>query len=173
MKQHFGARLVRFCSRYSFLTGAIHGSLEDCDDQTEKCCQTIWVIIGDRGKTFFPLSTAKKWRPMPISSYLESLRQKNGHDLVTLTAFSIAVFDSEEDCFLKKTPKPDLGRCSGYSRKASTMREGFFDRTKEEQALVLPALQTDGYVGRSSKIALGKSVPPRFPRKRSSPRERN
>ena len=32
---------------------------------------------------------------MPISSYLKSVREKVGHDLLTMTAVAIAVFDAE------------------------------------------------------------------------------
>ncbi|MET4426683.1 NUDIX domain-containing protein [Bradyrhizobium sp. RT3a] len=39
---------------------------------------------------------------MPISEYLHSLRQKVGHDLVALTAASIAVFDEHHRILLGK-----------------------------------------------------------------------
>jgi hypothetical protein len=32
-------------------------------------------------------------RPMPISSYLKSVREKVGHDLLTMMAVSISIFD--------------------------------------------------------------------------------
>jgi hypothetical protein len=32
---------------------------------------------------------------MPISSYLKSVREKVGHDLLTMTAVSISIFDAE------------------------------------------------------------------------------
>ena len=44
---------------------------------------------------------------MPISSYLKSVREKVGHDLLTMTAVAIAVFDAEGRLLLGRDAEMD------------------------------------------------------------------
>ena len=44
---------------------------------------------------------------MPISSYLKSVREKVGHDLLTMTAVSISVFDAEGRLLLGRDAEMD------------------------------------------------------------------
>ena len=44
---------------------------------------------------------------MPISSYLKSVREKVGHDLLTMTAVAIAVFDAEGRLLLGRDSEMD------------------------------------------------------------------
>src|ERR1700689_5143949 len=50
---------------------------------------------------------------MPISAYLKGLRDKIGHDLVTLTAVSISVFDEKNRLLLGKNTETGLWRLPG------------------------------------------------------------
>jgi 8-oxo-dGTP pyrophosphatase MutT (NUDIX family) len=44
---------------------------------------------------------------MPISSYLKSVREKVGHDLLTMTAVSISIFDAEGQLLLGRDAEMD------------------------------------------------------------------
>jgi 8-oxo-dGTP pyrophosphatase MutT (NUDIX family) len=52
-------------------------------------------------------------RPMPISSYLKSVRQKVGHDLLTMTAVSISIFDAGGRLLLGKDAEMDCWTLPG------------------------------------------------------------
>jgi 8-oxo-dGTP pyrophosphatase MutT (NUDIX family) len=50
---------------------------------------------------------------MPISSYLKSVRQKVGHDLLTMTAVSISIFDAGGRLLLGKDAEMDCWTLPG------------------------------------------------------------
>jgi 8-oxo-dGTP pyrophosphatase MutT (NUDIX family) len=50
---------------------------------------------------------------MPISSYLKSVREKVGHDLLTMTAVSISIFDAEGRLLLGKDAEMDCWTLPG------------------------------------------------------------
>ena len=50
---------------------------------------------------------------MPISSYLKSVREKVGHDLLTMTAVSISIFDTEGRLLLGRDAEMDCWTLPG------------------------------------------------------------